>query len=350
MKTCLKFFSGIFPLLLLASCVNDPKNVKQDVPIPSPTGVYILNEGNFGRGNSTLSFYDLQSRKLYNDVFYSVNNKYLGDTGNDIEILNHRAYIVVNNSHKIEIVDVRTHRNIGTINVGAGKSPRQIAFLNDSIALVTNLYDNSVFVINVFSKTVLRRIPVGANPEGIAIVGRKAFVANSGLGNGNTLSIINLNTMTVSQTKIVGDNPVEISVDTEGEVYILCVGFYRNMNDPNDDTPSKIIIVNPNTEEIMDSIFIGGHAFKMALTSDGRGFICGSTSVLLLNTQTNRAMGTFLKGTFYTVGVDESSGDVFLADAKNFIQNGTVYVYSSTALFRTKFDVGINPGSFAFTR
>lgn len=336
--------------LLLGGCVQDPSSLAPSVPTPSATGVYILNEGNFGRSNSTLSYYDLESFRVERDVFFSVNNKVLGDVGNSMVLHGGFGYIIVNNSHKIEIIELATHRNVGTINVGAGKSPRQMVMLNDSTALVTALYDASVLEVDIKNKAVLRRIPVGANPEGIAIAAGKAFVANSGLGRGRTVSVINLASLSVVRTLVVGDNPVGVQVTPSGFVYIVCVGFYNDLTNPDDDTPARIAVINPTTDALVDSVALGGHGYEIAISMDGKGYAPTTLGVVTVDTRIHRATGVFKPGEFYSIGIEEVSGDIYLADAKNYIQPGTVFVYAPDGRLRTQFDVGLIPGTFAFKR
>jgi YVTN family beta-propeller protein len=319
-------------------------------PTPSAKGVYVLNEGIFGQGNSTLSYYDLDSSTIYSDVFFAVNNKHLGDVGNSITIRGTLGYIVVNNSNKIEIIDITTNINVGTIDIGSGRSPRQIAFLNDSVAFVTNLYDDSVLKLDLKLRVTGTRIPVGPNPEGIAIASGKAFVANSGLGSGKTVSVIDLGTLTVTKTIAVGDNPASVQITSQGMVYILCAGSYGDFANPNDDTPARIFVVDPVAERVVDSLVIGGHAFVMAIGPDGRGYTPATNAVIAFNTRTNTVTGQFLPGSFYSVGVEEVSGDVYVSDPKNYTQPGTVFIYSKSGQLQKQFEAGIIPGSFAFKR
>lgn len=337
-------------VILLAGCVQDPTGAERVIPLPSVKGVYVLNEGNFGRGNSTLSYYDMASRQVYQDVFFAVNNRMLGDVGNSIFIRGNRGYIVMNDSHRIEVFDLMTNVSTGTISVGAGRSPRQMAFVNDSLALVTCLYDASVLLVDLYTKTILRRIPVGPNPEGIAIEQGKAYVANSGLSYGRTLSIIDLASSTAIRTITAGDNPVGVTVVQNGMVYVVCAGFYGDLGDPNDDTPAQLVVIDPRSDTVVDSIIVGGHAYGMALNADGLGYVPTTDRVIVVDTRVHTVIGTFVPGQFYGIGVDETDGDVYLSDAKNYVQPGTVFVYSASGQLRTQFDVGINPGSFCFKR
>jgi YVTN family beta-propeller protein len=343
-------FTLLVTLTVAAGCTKDPASISVEVPVPSAKGVYVVNEGTWGRGNASLTYYDLETFQAYTDVFGAVNGRALGDVGNQMVVLNERGYIVVNNSDRIEIIDIGTHRSEGAISLPAGSSPRQIAFVGDSILMVTALYDNSVLLFSVEGRALIGRIPVGANPEGIVVTNGKAYVANSGLGSGNTLSIISLASRTVTSTIPIGDNPSGVALSADGMVYIVCGGFYNDFADPNDDTPATIAVVNPATDAVVASLVIGGHASTIALTSDGRGYVPTSDRVVTIDTRSRSVTGTFRTGYFYGIGVEEVSGDVYLTDPKNFVLPGEVLVYAATGQFRTKFTAGVIPGSIAFKR
>ena len=93
--------------ILAVSCLKLPDPVIVDVEESylSGPGVFILNEGNFKSGNGSLSFFSYDSSKLYNNTFLSINQRPLGDVPYSMNIGGSRAYIVVNNSGKIEVVD-----------------------------------------------------------------------------------------------------------------------------------------------------------------------------------------------------------------------------------------------------
>ncbi len=337
-------------LAVLAGCTKDPTSVLQDVPQPSAKGVYIVNEGVWGRGNSTLTYYDLENFQAYNDVFGTVNGRSLGDVGNEMVIRDGKGYIVVNNSDRIEIIDLATNRSEGTISLPAGSSPRHVAFGGDSLLMVTALYDNSVLVYGLNGINLLGRIPVGANPEGIVVANGKAYVANSGLGSGSTMSVISIASMSLTSTITVGDNPVGVALADDGMVYVVCGGFYNDYSNPNDDTPARVAVVNPQTDAVIASLLIGGHASLIALSDGGLGYVPTSDRVVTIDTRSRTVAGTFLTGYFYGIGVEQVSGDVYLTDPKNFVLPGEVLIYAATGQFRTKFTAGVIPGSIAFKR
>jgi hypothetical protein len=344
--------STMLALLLapLAGCINDPTSVSPEIPVPSAKGVYIINEGNFGRGNASLSYYDLESFHVYNDVFHAVNGKDLGDVAAGMTLRGNEGYVIVNNSQKIEVIDLRTNLNVATIPTGPGSSPRRMAFVNDSLALVTDLYGNAVLKVNLAARAVTGSIAVGANPEGIAITDGKAYVANSGFGLGRTVSVISLSTMSVIRTLTVADNPNGVQLTPGGLVFVVCAGSYGDFSDPTDDTPAKIVVIDPSTDMVTDSVYIGGHAMDIAIGLDGIGYVASGTEVLRVDTRARSVTGTFKPGTYYSVGVEAASGDVYLSDPKTYVQPGTVYVYAPNGQLRNQFDAGLIPGSFAFKR
>jgi hypothetical protein len=337
-------------VVLLGGCVTDPDSISPVIPVPSAKGAYIVNEGTWGRGNASLSYYDLETFGVFNDIFQAANGRSLGDVANQMVVRNGRGYIVVNNSNRIEVIDLASNQAAGTINTGAGSSPRQIAFWGDSVLLVTALYDNSVLLFSLEGQNQLSRIQVGDNPEGIVVTNGKAFVANSGLGSGRTMSVISLLTRQVIKTIVVGDNPSSVALSSEGLVYVVCGGFYNDFSNPNDDTPAKVAIVDPRSDTVVDSLLLGGHASVIALTLDGRGYIPTSNRVVAIDTRVRRVIGTFVNGSYYGVGVEEVSGDVYLTNPKDYLQPGEVFVYAANGQLRNRFGVGVIPGSIAFKR
>lgn len=336
-------------LASMTGCVRDPVSAHLEVPVPSARGVYVVNQGNFGRANSSLAYYDLVSFHVYNDVFTAVNGKNLGDVAQSMTIHGASGYVVVNNSQKIEIIDLASNVNTGTIPTGAGSSPGQMAFVSDSLALVTDLYANAVLVVNIPARAVTGSIPVGANPAGIAVAGGKAYVSNSGFGSGRTVSVISTATLSVTGTLTVGDNPGGVEITPSGAVYVVCTGSY-DFTDPSRDTPARVFVIDPSSDAVTDSIFIGGHASDIGIGADGIGYVPSTSEVFRVDTRVNTVTGIFREESYDAVGVEPSSGDVYLADPKNFVQPGTVSVFAPNGQIRIQFDVGIIPGAFTFKR
>lgn len=170
--------------LFFVSCTNDDTN--EDTPLGSyDNGFLILNQGGFGHNDASVSYVSSDFSIAQNDIFSVVNPSItLGDTGQDVGFNNEFAYIVLNASNKIEIVNRYTLKSVGSINSGL-KNPRYIAFANGK-GYVTNWGDGSVAtddyvaVIDLNTNKVSSAIPVVEGPEKVIANLGKLYVAHKG--------------------------------------------------------------------------------------------------------------------------------------------------------------------------
>ena len=86
-------------------------------PDARPAGMYLLNEANMGSNKSSIDYVDFRNAYYVRNIYAERNPevvKELGDVGNDIQIYGNKLYAVINCSHKVEVMDVRTCKRIGT--------------------------------------------------------------------------------------------------------------------------------------------------------------------------------------------------------------------------------------------
>ncbi len=337
--------------LILGSCKSPTASVSYFVP--SASAVYVLNQGYFGQGNSTLTAYYPDSNRTVNDVFKLANGRNLGDFGNDIAIYGNDAYMVINNSDKIEVMDATSGLSVGTVYFPSGTSPYRIAFdpLSD-VAFVSDLYTNSVSVVNLSSNVLISQdtISVGKEPYGIAFVNGQVFVANSGYGSGNTVSVIDETTRKVVKTVTVGAGPTEVEADENGNVWVACPGQQGSVG--------SIYIISPSTDSVTDSINTGmqipsftGHTLTID-TRNGVAYLIADSSVVKLDVSTHKILDkSLISGSFYGISVDEATGNVYVTDAKGGKTNGVVYIYTSSGQYTNRsFTAGLYPDGIAFLR
>lgn len=345
----------LLPLLLgaaLSACIKSPTG-SVGFYTPSAVAVYVLNQGEYGQGNASLTAYFPDSNYTENGLFKLANGRTLGDVGNDLVMNGNNAYMVMNNSDKIEVMDASTALSVGTIYFPSGTSPYRMAiYSTGNVAYVSDLYTNSVSVVNLLTNFVISAdtISVGANPYGIAVTSGQAFVANSGYGSGNTVSVIDAAARKVVKTVTVGEGPTEVEPDGLGHVWVVCAA--------QPGTDGSIYVIDAATDAVTDSISIGkqipsftGHTLAMD-TQNGYAYLIADSSVVKLDlTKRTIVNNNLISGSFYSIAVDEATGDVYLTDAKDYKTDGEVLIYSPGGQFTNRsFTTGINPDGIAFIR
>ena len=234
-------------LAFTVSCTSDDRDdIVQETPISGTynDGLFILNEGGFGSTNASITFLD-NDDQVYNSIFSGVNNRDLGDVAQSIGFNGDNAYVVVNNSSTIEIVNRNTFESI-TTTTSMIVNPRYIEF-SDTKGFITNwgdpndVSDDYVAVLNLTTNQVETKIPVAEGPEKLVIHNGKLYVAHQGgYGYGNSVTVIDVATQTVVTSIEVADVPSGIIV-ANGSLYVLCSGKAPFTND---ETVAKLFKIN----------------------------------------------------------------------------------------------------------
>jgi len=352
------FLVGLLFLIIsiyFLGCDKNPASIDDSNAPPQPAlvGAFIVNEGNFQKGNASLSFYNAEKKQVFNNIFKAVNNTDLGDVANSMVIEDTLGYIVVNNSNKIEVISINTFKRIRTINLPAGSSPRNLVIVDGNKACVTNLFRNSIFVINLADGSILNEIAVGANPEGITYENGKVFVANSGFGAGNTISVVDLAQNKEVQTIEVGDNPQWVEIDRSDNLIVLSAGSYgSDYNSPDDDTPGGLWKVNVKNMTLIDSLILekGKHPSELTVSSESnKGFFIYDGGIVRFDTDAlSVTKSALVTGFFYHVRYNDVSDRLFVLDAKNFVDPGELIIYDMDGKEQERYTVGIIPGFVAF--
>lgn len=219
------FVLPFFVLAVLVSCSSDDDNgTTPDEPSSYLDGYFILNEGNFGSGNSTISFLDLEQGQVEGDIYSHANNgAALGDVGQSMGFYKDYAFIVVNVSNKVEVVNQQTFESVASID--DLDNPRYIDF-NAGKAYVTNWGD-------------------GGNP------------------NDDYIAVIDLETFEVQDKITIGEGPEEILAHN-GKLYVNLIGGH-NFND-------KLVVVDPLSGHIEKEIYVGAMPNSLEI-SDGYAWV-----------------------------------------------------------------------------
>ena len=323
---------------LFASCSNDDDN--NDAPLGVyDNGVLILNEGNFGTPNGSVSYISNDLATFQNDIFKLVNTPtVLGDVAQSMTFSNEKAFIVVNNSNEVEVVNRYTFKSLGTITEKLA-NPRYSVVLNDKL-YVTNSISKAVTVYDAKSYAYVTSIPLNKTAEKIVTANGKLYVTNAAYGSGTEVTVINPISNTVSKT-ITLANGINSIEEKNGSVYVLSGTSTKN-------TLSKINTTNDTATSIESA------AVKSAINMDIDGdkiYYTQGTEVyaisLTATTFSDKALFSVKDSswsTFYGFGVID--GKVYSGDANAFTADGTVTIYSSTGTVLKTLTVGRGPNGF----
>ncbi|MEQ9216748.1 MAG: hypothetical protein RLO17_01815 [Cyclobacteriaceae bacterium] len=348
MNTTIKYTNLlILALAILWSC--NEKETELLLPDDFENGILISNEGSFGSGDASLSYYDLASQKVFNNVFSLVNDgKEIGDVMQSIYMNQDHAFLVVNNSNKVEALNLADMTFDFTID--NLKLPRYMISDGDKgyVSEWVSFSDvGRVSIVDLVTGEVQKTIDTDYGAEGVIIAENKLFVSNNF---STTLTVIDPSTETVTKTIDVGSSPGEMVMDTDGDIWLICGGGYDANYHPLED--GKLVEINPATVEIKNEVDLGMNVnTKIAIDPAGKKlYYFSGTSVYEHDVELQFVSGTpFISAadavSFNGIGVD-GSGNLYLGDSKGFVENGEVFIYGSDGTFMEKFSVGRGPNGF----
>ncbi len=362
--------------VLLYACrkgdkIVPPVETTVTTPVPNAAvrGFYLLNEGNMGSNKATLDYFDYTTGLYHKNIYATINPnvvKELGDVGNDVQIYGSKLYAVINVSNKVEVMDAASTKRIKQIDI---LNCRYVVFANGKayvssyagpVQLDVNAPIGFVAEVDTATLEVTRKVTVGFQPEEMAVVNGKLYVANSGgyrvPNYDSTVSVIDLNTFTEIKKINVGINLHRLKADAYGDIYVSSRGDYRKV-------PSSLYRIDTKTDQVVQhfglpisDIWISGDTAYVY----GSEFSYNTNSFQITYNMLNVRTETVLNKNFitdgseaqikmpYAVAVNPVTKEILVGDAKDYVSPGKLLCFSNSGQLKWSVITGDIPGHIVF--
>lgn len=351
-------FTAIFPafalitvLLLVSSCekvVDEPP-----LTINNLKGIFVVCEGVYGQANGDISFYDSKTGQTTKNLYYSANGAEPGDVVQSFEIADTLGFIVVNNSQKVTVVNMKDFKVVKHIT--GFTYPRSVVRADENTVYVSNgngSSDNFIYKINLSTLEISGSLPLSAGPEKLIRVNSKVYAAISGGwdNDGNTVIGIDPLTFSVTNTYTVASVPVDIVSDKNNNIWAYCKGVadYTNWPDVsyNDAGISRINISDNTVSSFPISSMSSSGINNIAAGKDGSTIYYLHDALYSMPvTATALPESKLADQMFYGLDVDPETGNIVCLDAVN----SKAVVYNTAGVKQFEFETAKFPCSVIFS-
>lgn len=221
---------------------------------------YVVNTN-----GETLSKISLETGSIENNVVTIGTGIY--SFPNQIAVRDTLAFVVASGTDEIQIINLNTDENEYFINTGASSNPYWMDVLDDQYLYITLMMRNSVAKVDWPAGTVKSEITVGKSPEGIIIVGDKAYIACTGFDfdtwqyDPGEVTVYDIRGDTMIKTIDVGLNPQHLALDESGRIHVVCTGDFSTIF-------GRIYLIDGDTDVVVDSIMLDGTPGQISIGPD----------------------------------------------------------------------------------
>ncbi|MCZ2357363.1 MAG: hypothetical protein LC115_11885 [Bacteroidia bacterium] len=337
------YFIGIF-IGLFVACT--PPEKPADTPLPTPTqnAVFIINEGNFGWGNASISYYDSTQKTTTKDIFQPANNRPIGDVLQDAKKIGNYLWTVVNNSGKIEIIDTKTFKSVYTIS--GLKSPRYLLPIH-SKAYLSDFKDNAISVLDLNEKKITQKIYFPGWSEQMLLYQNIIWITAP---HSKNIYLLDTLTNTIQDSILLNTGGTSIVMDKLNRIWVLCEGDIGGIENP------ILYVINPETKQIIQKFVFGKSASsrpRCLATSNDKSYIYFFNKHLYrLGIMDTTLPAQYLiqntGGEWYSLNIQPNTNNLFITNAMDYVQIGKLETYSPEGNLIGSIPAGIVPNGVIF--
>ena len=342
-------FLALASAFFLTSCSNDDDSFVDIPSIPLgdyENGYFVLNEGGGSAATNSIIFISNDGTRT-NDVFRIENPdaEELGTFIQNIFFDDTRAFIVAG-SGSVTVVNRYSFEYITTISTDL-EAPRYGVVVNGK-AYVTNngdfgsVSDDFLTVIDL-SNYSTSQVLIGNYLDRISAVGDKVITINNQYGTEHSVSIVDTNTLTVTDVDLGDGNTSNSIAVVNDDVYVLTgSGKFIEIDVVNNtvantlDIPASITNTK-NLDIDNDTVYF---------TSDASVYSFNIGEITVSETPIITYQSDSAHGVMYGFAVNNDI--IYIGDGADFSSNGTFYEYSTSGELLSENVAGVAPNGFYF--
>ncbi len=349
-------------LLLLVSIIlffNSCSEETDCCPMPEEkaefdSGVFVLNEGNFGSSNASVTYINEDSGEIQNQIFNNINGFGLGDTAQSIEMHENLAIIVMNVSNKIEIVDRYTFQHLGTIDTNL-QNPRYAEVVGNEVYVTnwgdgTNPDDDFIAVFKLSDFSFIQSISVTEGPEKITSAENSIYVAHKGgYSFNNIISVLDASTNSINTEIEVGYLPNSMII-LGSDLWVLSSG---KPSYADEETAGQISRIDLITNKVLESFEFSEnkvHPENLQISDNTAYFTVGKSVFKYSPGDALPAVPEYNLDAAVLYGFEIHDNKVYVASpTADFTGDGNLYIYDlNNGDLLDEYTTGINPNGIYF--
>ena len=210
------------------------------------SGVFVANEGGFGSGNATVTFYDPTSKIVAQNIFKNAGGLFAGDVLQSITLDGDNAYLVLNGSNAIEVVNNNTFKTVKTFTAPALDKPRYVEVIDDEAYISVwgpydenySLIDSYILVVDAKTYAVIDTIDTDEGVENMLYDGDHLFASNYNFGSSNSLAVIDPTDHSLVDQLTLAEGPAGMTLDVNNKLWVITTGTYEGHD-------GKLFRINP---------------------------------------------------------------------------------------------------------
>lgn len=333
--------------ILFLSCKKEtpiiPNVISEDTQGITKLKVLIANEGNFQWNNAELSLLNLSTGNITENIYQASNETAMGDVCQSVYIHDNQLFVVLNNSNKIEVLNAQTFQKIHTIQNLI--SPRYFLPIQGNKAYVSDLYSNHISVVDLQNYTISKTIDCPGWTEQMISYQGYTYVTNR---TRKQLYLLDENTDILIDSISIGYGANSIQKDKNNVLWVLCSGD-QNLNEP-----AGLYTINIDNKISEKKIALPNHelAWRMSIDQKTNQLYFLQKNIYIIDLdQSSLELREIISGDqkkFYGLGIHPENQTIYVSDAIDYIQKGSVEIYSKEFLKTSSFKAGIIPGDFVF--